>query len=468
VLASPRKQYFELESETSASPPPNSPTKSKSRSGSPRKSPTKQTQEARAAKAAKKAFEATREATATAFLAELDARITDGAIAKLTDSTGGVKLVWSNKLNTTAGRATWKCETVRPKVVALAAPVNSISSSIPSTILLPAATPTPTHHHHATIELASKVITSTPRLLNVLAHEFCHLANFMVSGVRDQPHGASFKRWAALTSMEFADRDVEVTTKHSYEIEYRYGWVCVGGGRGRDGEIVDGKGMGGRGGEGCGMEYQRHSKSIDPSKHTCGVCKGRLLQIRPVPRGLASNLTATPPASLIATPTAPVAALSTTRSVNSKANATDQGIAAPAQSAYQAFVKAQFALVRQELGTAATMSQVMREVGVRYRASKVSGPVAIPDKERKAGQAPVEIIEILDSDDELEVVDGHGQGHKHGVGEGLRLDTGADVDVDVDVTVADEAEEDDSDVDDVDDLDELEMPALGGLAIADD
>ena len=34
----------------------------------------------------------------------------------------------------------------------------------------------------------------------------------------------------------------------------------------------------------CGIEYKRHSKSIDPSKHSCGNCKGRLAQVQPAPR----------------------------------------------------------------------------------------------------------------------------------------------------------------------------------------
>ena len=33
------------------------------------------------------------------------------------------------------------------------------------------------------------------RLLNVLAHEYCHLANFMISNIRDNPHGKEFKEW---------------------------------------------------------------------------------------------------------------------------------------------------------------------------------------------------------------------------------------------------------------------------------
>jgi SprT-like zinc ribbon domain len=37
--------------------------------------------------------------------------------------------------------------------------------------------------------------------------------------------------------------------------------------------------------EGCGAEYGRHSKSIDPAKQRCGRCRGVLRQVRPRPRG---------------------------------------------------------------------------------------------------------------------------------------------------------------------------------------
>ena len=33
------------------------------------------------------------------------------------------------------------------------------------------------------------------RLVNVIAHEYCHLANFMISGIKDNPHGKDFKEW---------------------------------------------------------------------------------------------------------------------------------------------------------------------------------------------------------------------------------------------------------------------------------
>jgi predicted SprT family Zn-dependent metalloprotease len=208
-----------------------------------KKSPVKQD---RIAKDAKKAFSQKKHALAESFLTELDGKITDSQISKLASSTGGIKIIWSKKLNTTAGRANWKRETVR------------------STTLRPDGKPaTPTHRHHAAIELAEKVIDDEDRLLNVIAHEFCHLANFMISNIKTNPHGKEFKAWASKVSRHFGHRGIEVTTKHSYAIDYKYVWEC----------------------ENCGLEFKRHSKSIDPVKHQCGVCKSKLVQTKPVPRG---------------------------------------------------------------------------------------------------------------------------------------------------------------------------------------
>ncbi|KFY77682.1 hypothetical protein V498_09283, partial [Pseudogymnoascus sp. VKM F-4517 (FW-2822)] len=151
----------------------------------------------------KKQFNESKHALALSFLRELDDEITDGKVSALAASTGGVSIVWSKKLNTTAGRANWKREAIRSR------PALGSSSA-----------PTTTYRHHASIELAEKVIDDTDRLLNVVAHEFCHLANFMVSGVTTNPHGKEFKAWAARCSARFGGRGIEVTTKHGYEIAF--------------------------------------------------------------------------------------------------------------------------------------------------------------------------------------------------------------------------------------------------------
>jgi hypothetical protein len=124
---------------------------------------------------AKKAFEASKQSMAEAFLKELDNKITNGQIAELAASGGGVKIIWSKKLNSTAGRANWKRECTRTTQ--------------------PDGTIEKTYKHFSSIELAEKVIDDEERLVNVLAHEFCHLANFMVSGIKDNPHGKEFKQW---------------------------------------------------------------------------------------------------------------------------------------------------------------------------------------------------------------------------------------------------------------------------------
>ena len=85
----------------------------------------------------------------------------------------------------------------------------------------------------------------------------------MLSNITHPPHGAAFKSWAQRVSLAFTSRNILVTTKHSYTIDYKYIWACST----------------------CGVEFKRHSKSIDPERHTCGSCKGRLVQVQPAPRG---------------------------------------------------------------------------------------------------------------------------------------------------------------------------------------
>jgi len=206
-------------------------------------------QQDRIARDAKKAFSQRRNELAQNFLTELDETITNGQIAKLAEETGGVKIVWTKRLNTTAGRAQWKRETVTK---CIPQPDGSLALQ---------------YRHHASIELAEKVIDDDDRLLNVIAHEFCHLANFMISGIRTNPHGAQFKAWAALCSQHFGNRGIKVTTKHSYMIQYKYVWECTN----------------------CGLEYKRHSKSINPLLQLCGTCRSGLVQTKPQPRAAATK-----------------------------------------------------------------------------------------------------------------------------------------------------------------------------------
>ncbi|KAL9094804.1 MAG: hypothetical protein Q9165_002753 [Trypethelium subeluteriae] len=218
--------------------PTSSPRKNRTRS------PKKTAIEKRVA-GERKTFESEKHGIASSFLGELDDKITDGRIGRLANDGSGVRLEWNRKLNSTAGRAHWKKEGRREA---------SLPGQEKGELKF---------RHEAKIELAEKVIDCEERLINVIAHEFCHLACFMISGIRDNPHGKEFKAWARKCTAAFAHRNIEVTTKHSYVIDYKYVWACTS----------------------CGNEYKRHSKSIDTSRHACGSCRAKLIQIKPVPRG---------------------------------------------------------------------------------------------------------------------------------------------------------------------------------------
>lgn len=347
VLRSPAKKLFQtISAATFDDTPIISPAKLQS--------PFKRT---KAEVQARKDWEARKITLAGSFLSELDEKITAGKIAELSASTGGVEIVWSKTLNSTAGRANWRRETTK-----------SHSRSDPSQT-------TVTHKHFASIELASKVLTYNPaepaeaetKLLNVLAHEFCHLANFMISNVKTNPHGASFKAWGEKCTKTFRNRGVEVTTKHNYEIEYKYIWQC---------EDV----------EKCGMEFKRHSKSIDVQRHRCGGCKAPLVQVKPVPRGAAAASS-----SGRGTPVEGV-------SGRKKKPATG----------YAAFVKGHFADLKKGM-VGASHKEVMEALGRKYRAEKetkrTSAAAAAAEEEdinamaRKLDQVKLEVNEIIDLTD---------------------------------------------------------------------
>ncbi|KAI0505360.1 hypothetical protein F5B22DRAFT_627903 [Xylaria bambusicola] len=230
-------------------------------------------------KQAKKAFDAVKEDLARDFLQELDQVITDGKLAQLTEATGGLRIVWSNTLLTTAGRAHWKCKTTTTTSKQPSA--SSVSSKSTASTTTATAKST-TAQHSAHIELALKVLSNEPDLLNTVAHEFCHLAVFILHGKPKLAHGAEFKSYgqrvmraasgiaatdgntATLKTPQNCSVEINVTTRHSYEIEYRFVWRCAD----------------------CGCEVHRHSRSVDPARHRCGRCKkGILVQVKPVPRG---------------------------------------------------------------------------------------------------------------------------------------------------------------------------------------
>ncbi|KAA8649798.1 hypothetical protein EYZ11_005391 [Aspergillus tanneri] len=203
----------------------------------------------KAAVALRKSFDDKKAAIAEHFFKALDDAVTGGRIQEIAQQTGGVRITWSKTLQTTAGRASWKWEGSRPT--------------------REKGSPNGSPMHYAGIELAARIIDDEDRLINTVAHEYCHLANYMISNVTDNPHGTSFKLWGRKCKEALKDHPVyggriEVTTKHSYKIDWKYVWCCVD----------------------CGQSYGRHSKSIDTTKCRCGKCQGLLQQIKPKPRNM--------------------------------------------------------------------------------------------------------------------------------------------------------------------------------------
>ncbi|KAF2704241.1 hypothetical protein K504DRAFT_538229 [Pleomassaria siparia CBS 279.74] len=307
-LASPKKEKWlqsldeqdrGLLSDSDISFPSPTTSPRKKAAGSPAKKGSAGSPSIAQVRAQRKAFSEQKHELAASFLVELDAKITSSRISTLSRQTGGIKLVWSKTLKTTAGRANWRRETFRVRTGPLVTDFREEA------------------RHHCSIELAEKVIDDEERLYNVLAHEFCHLTTFMISEQRNNPHGAEFKAWGRQVSTAFADRGVHVTTKHSYQIEYKYIWRC------RE----------------CAYEFKRHSKSVDPERHSCGRCKGRLVQIKPVPRAVKTGVDGKP----------------------------------KEKSEYQVFVKANFGRVKEGMekkGLSTQMGKVMEEVAREYREEK--------------------------------------------------------------------------------------------------
>jgi predicted SprT family Zn-dependent metalloprotease len=140
-----------------------------------------------------------------------------------------VTMEWSKKLRTTAGM-TRLCKTKRP-----------------------GCTPVLT----ASIELSTKVIDDPHRLRSTLLHEMCHAAAWLIDGVYKPSHGKCFQKWAQIAMNHV--RGIEVTTTHDYQISFKYAWACTA--------------------PKCECVIKRHSRSVDVSKHRCGRCQGKLMEI---------------------------------------------------------------------------------------------------------------------------------------------------------------------------------------------
>ena len=139
-----------------------------------------------------------------------------------------------------------------------------------------------------------------------------------------------------------------VTTKHSYEIQWKYVWQC----------------------QGCRRDVGRHSKSIDTKRMRCGNCKGELVQIKPVPRG-GVKLS---PSTLFpdAVPRDGDSTFFDGTMRESRGNASKKEPTRPKQmTEYQLFVKENMARIKAD-NPGSPMKEVMGLVGAKYREHKAS------------------------------------------------------------------------------------------------
>jgi len=106
-------------------------------------------------------------------------------------------------------------------------------------------------------QLAARTPYAEQELLNTLAHEMIHQWQFDVLKRRPD-HGLEFLR--KMTQMNRSG-EVAVTTYHSLEKEVmalsKFAWRC------RD----------------CGRLYRRHRRTIEPTRHHCGACRGALQEL---------------------------------------------------------------------------------------------------------------------------------------------------------------------------------------------
>jgi predicted SprT family Zn-dependent metalloprotease len=74
------------------------------------------------------------------------------------------------------------------------------------------------------IELSTKVCDTPERMRDVLAHEMCHAATFLLNGILDG-HGSIWKNWAARVNFTFKQIP-KITVYHSYQIKKKFIYKC--------------------------------------------------------------------------------------------------------------------------------------------------------------------------------------------------------------------------------------------------
>ena len=259
----------------------------------------------------KLSFQRNREAMAQKLLIEYDRAAFGGSLLRpqlFSSPTGkvselpNVTIQWSNRLRTTAGRAHLKLHSPRKgrkklsrkdhihqmELQAQKQPNSCDGKKTIFTGRVTAASTLQASHNisepeelshgvrrSAIVELSTKVVDDEFRLQTTLLHELCHAAAWIVDGNLKPPHGPCFQKWVAIATKAIQPT-IPITTKHKFEIHYKYSWECVN--------------------PSCSVTLiRRHNRrSIDIKRHVCGRCRGALREVMDTPLSSSSSSSTLP------------------------------------------------------------------------------------------------------------------------------------------------------------------------------
>ncbi|XP_077148437.1 germ cell nuclear acidic-1 protein-like isoform X2 [Ranitomeya variabilis] len=106
---------------------------------------------------------------------------------------------------------------------------------------------------YSTIKLSDKVCDSAERVRDILLHEMCHAACWHLNGVEFDGHGPFWVQHTEQATRVHPELP-PVSVHHSYDIKYKYNYVCAG----------------------CGDRVGRFTKISEEKRH-CKKCESRLV-----------------------------------------------------------------------------------------------------------------------------------------------------------------------------------------------
>jgi hypothetical protein len=131
-----------------------------------------------------RAFKQKRESLAEEYFIEYNRVAFDGKLSS-------IQLVWSNKLQTTAGLT---------RLVTISIGKNE-------------------QRKEAKIELNTKVLDEEEKLQSTLLHEMCHAAAWLLDGVAKPPHGKCFKKWSTLAMKKVSNNEQTCIYGKAYPVK---------------------------------------------------------------------------------------------------------------------------------------------------------------------------------------------------------------------------------------------------------